>query len=163
MPGESSHIAVPRAQRKCDSSRCLGSQKTHLISALVHEACVSGYTAGFLSSTSIMETFTHARAQNRLKRKLMGLKKPHVLVIDEVGYENYTAEQPNLFFQLINSRYEHGSIMITNNKPFGKMVGNYVRRCYRYRDTGSSSASCTCGLPQGGLVPYEGQDEIGSR
>jgi len=36
------------------------------------------------------------------------------------GYENYTAEQANLLFQLVNSRYEHGSIMITTNKPFGK-------------------------------------------
>ena len=67
-----------------------------------------------------METLIHARAQNRLKRKLTWLKKPHVLVIDEVGYENYTAEQANLLFQLVNSRYEHGSIMITTNKPFGK-------------------------------------------
>lgn len=41
-------------------------------------------------------------------------------MIDEVGYENYTAEQANLLFQLVNSRYEHGSIMITTNKPFGK-------------------------------------------
>jgi hypothetical protein len=42
------------------------------------------------------------------------------LLIDEVGYENYTAEQANLFFQLVNSRYEQGSIMITTHKPFGK-------------------------------------------
>jgi hypothetical protein len=33
-----------------------------------------------------------------------------VLVIDEAGYENYTAEQANMLFQLVNSRYEHGSI-----------------------------------------------------
>lgn len=97
-----------------------GLGKTHLMSALAYEACVAGYTAYFMSSTSLMETLMHARAQNRLKRKLTWLKKPHVLVIDEVGYENYTAEQANLLFQLVNSRYEHGSIMITTNKPFGK-------------------------------------------
>lgn len=97
-----------------------GLGKTHLMSAIAYEACVAGYTAYFMSSTSLMETLMHARAQNRLKRKLTWLKKPHVLVIDEVGYENYTAEQANLFFQLVNSRYENGSIMITTNKPFGK-------------------------------------------
>ncbi len=32
----------------------------------------------------------------------------------------FSAEQANLFFQLVNARYEHGSIMITTNKPFGK-------------------------------------------
>jgi DNA replication protein DnaC len=97
-----------------------GLGKTHLMSALAYEACVAGYTAYFVSSTSLMESLTHARAQNRLKRKLTWLKKPHVLVIDEVGYENFTAEQATLFFQLVNARYEHGSIMITTNKPFGK-------------------------------------------
>jgi DNA replication protein DnaC len=78
-----------------------GLGKTHLMSALAYEACVAGYTAYFMSSTSLMETLMHARAQNRLKRKLAWLKKPHVLVIDEVGYENYSAEQANLFFQLV--------------------------------------------------------------
>lgn len=97
-----------------------GLGKTHLMSALAYEACVAGYTAYFLTSTGLMESLTHARNQNRLKRKLSWLRKPHVLVIDEVGYENYTAEQANLFFQLVNARYESGSIIITTNKPFGR-------------------------------------------
>jgi DNA replication protein DnaC len=97
-----------------------GLGKTHLMSALAYEACVAGYTSYFMSSTSLMEGLMHARSQNKLKRKLMWLKKPHVLVIDEVGYENYSLEQANLFFQLVNARYEHGSIIITTNKPFGK-------------------------------------------
>jgi len=67
-----------------------------------------------------MEALMHARSQSKLKRKLMWLKKPHVLVIDEVGYENYSPEQANLFFQIVNARYVHGSIIITTNKPFGK-------------------------------------------
>jgi DNA replication protein DnaC len=67
-----------------------GLGKTHLMSALAYEACVAGYTAYFMSSTNLMESLMHARTQNRLKRKLTWLKKPHVLVIDEVGYENYT-------------------------------------------------------------------------
>lgn len=50
-----------------------------------------------------MEGLMHARAQNKLKRTLMWLKKPHVLVIDEVGYENYLLEQANLFLQLVNA------------------------------------------------------------
>jgi len=67
-----------------------GLGKSHLLSALAYEACVAGYTAYFISSTNLMETLLHARMQNRLKRKLTWLKKPHVLLIDEVGYENYT-------------------------------------------------------------------------
>lgn len=35
-------------------------------------------------------------------------------------YKNFTPEQAALFFQLINTRYEHGSIVLTSNKVFGK-------------------------------------------
>jgi len=43
-----------------------------------------------------------------------------VLLIDEVGYEPLTPEQAHVFFQLINARYETGSIIMTSNKPFSK-------------------------------------------
>jgi len=54
-----------------------------------------------------------------LKRRLTWLRKPHVLVVDEVGYEPLTPEQANLFFQVVNARYENGSMILTTNKPFG--------------------------------------------
>ncbi len=40
-------------------------------------------------------------------------------MVDEVGYENLTTEQATLFFQLVNTRYENGSIILTSNKNFG--------------------------------------------
>ena len=43
-----------------------------------------------------------------------------MLLIDEVGYEPLTPEQAHVFFQLINARYETGSIIMTSNKPFSK-------------------------------------------
>lgn len=43
-----------------------------------------------------------------------------MLIIDEVGYLPFDAEQANLFFQLIASRYEQGTILITSNMPFGR-------------------------------------------
>jgi DNA replication protein DnaC len=104
-----------------------GIGKTHLMLALAYKACMSGYTAYYLSCMDLIEVLVRARAMNRLKRKLQWMKKPHVLVIDEVGYENLNQEQATLFFQLINARYEHGSIIITTNKPFskwGEMMGD---------------------------------------
>jgi DNA replication protein DnaC len=97
-----------------------GLGKTHLMNGLAHEACIAGYMAYFVTSTGLMESLAHAKSQNRLKRKLSWLRKPHLLVIDEVGYENYTTEQSNLFFQVVNARYESGSIIITTNKPFSR-------------------------------------------
>jgi hypothetical protein len=41
-------------------------------------------------------------------------------VIDEVGYIPFEPEAANLFFQLVSSRYERASLIVTSNKPFGR-------------------------------------------
>ena len=41
-------------------------------------------------------------------------------MIDEVGYIPFEAEAANLFFQLVSSRYERASVIVTSNKPFGR-------------------------------------------
>jgi len=78
-----------------------------------------GYTAYYTTCTDLMESLVRAKEQNRLKRRLTWLRKPHVLVVDEVGYEPLTPEQANLFFQVVNARYENGSMILTTNKAFG--------------------------------------------
>ena len=41
-------------------------------------------------------------------------------VCDEVGYIPFEPEAANLFFQLVSSRYERASLIVTSNKPFGR-------------------------------------------
>jgi DNA replication protein DnaC len=43
-----------------------------------------------------------------------------LIIIDEVGYIPFDQNAANLFFQLIASRYEIGSIMVTSNLPLGR-------------------------------------------
>ena len=43
-----------------------------------------------------------------------------LLIVDEVGYIPFEAEAANLFFQLVSSRYERASLIVTSNKPFGR-------------------------------------------
>jgi DNA replication protein DnaC len=37
-----------------------------------------------------------------------------------VGYIPFEPEAANLFFQLVSSRYERASLIVTSNKPFGR-------------------------------------------
>lgn len=97
-----------------------GLGKTHLMLALAHKACMTEYTVWYTSCIDLIENMSHAREQGRLRRKLTWLRKPHLMLIDEVGYELLTKEQANLFFQVINARYEHGSMILTTNKPFAR-------------------------------------------
>ncbi|MFG2425311.1 ATP-binding protein [Streptomyces sp. NPDC048448] len=64
--------------------------------------------------------------------------------MDEVGYIPFDQDAANLFFQLIASRYEQGSVMVTSNLPFGK-AHMFRRTCARQRRnfTGSGGASDT--------------------
>jgi DNA replication protein DnaC len=55
--------------------------------------------------------------QNYLS-KIIGTAR--LLIIDELGYVKFDAQQSNLFFQLINKRYETGSVIITTNLSFLK-------------------------------------------
>ncbi|WP_018256051.1 ATP-binding protein, partial [Salinispora mooreana] len=42
------------------------------------------------------------------------------IIVDEVGYIPFDTDAANLFFQLVASRYEAGSILVTSNLPFGR-------------------------------------------
>jgi len=97
-----------------------GTGKTHLMLALGYKACVSGYTAYYASCAELLEELQKARKAGRLKKKLSWLTRPHVLLLDEVGYETLSPEEATLFFQLVNARYEKGSIVLTSNKTFGQ-------------------------------------------
>jgi len=97
-----------------------GVGKTHLLLAIGQKACISGYTAYYMTCYEAIDSLIRAREQGRLRKRLGWLRKPHVLLLDEVGYEPLTPEQAHVFFQLINARYETGSIVMTSNKPFSK-------------------------------------------
>lgn len=97
-----------------------GVGKTHLLLGLGAKACTNGYSAYYMTCHNLVEELIRAKDQNRLKRKLDWFRKPHVLLIDEVGYEPLSPEQAHVFFQLINTRYECGSIIMTSNKSFSK-------------------------------------------
>ena len=62
-------------------------------------------------------------------RKAGLLDRYPLLVVDEVGYLPFDADAASLFFQLVNARYERGSLVVTSNKPFtacGEVFGDPV-------------------------------------
>jgi DNA replication protein DnaC len=58
--------------------------------------------------------------QRRSRSTTVELGRYPLLVIDEVGYIPFEPEAANLFFQLVSSRYERASLIVTSNKPFGR-------------------------------------------
>ena len=46
-----------------------------------------------------------------------------LIIIDEVGYLPFEQDAANLVFQLVSSRYEHASLILTSNLPFSSWGG----------------------------------------
>ncbi|MCU1397636.1 MAG: replication protein [Acidimicrobiales bacterium] len=46
-----------------------------------------------------------------------------LIIIDEVGYLPFEQDAANLVFQLVSSRYEHASLVLTSNLPFSSWGG----------------------------------------
>lgn len=44
--------------------------------------------------------------------------RPQLLCIDELGYLSYDSSAADLLFEVVNRRYERGSLIITTNRVF---------------------------------------------
>ena len=60
------------------------------------------------------------RRSGRLPQELAKLRRYKLLIVDEVGYIPFDQDSANLFFQLVSSRYEHASLVLTSNLAFSR-------------------------------------------
>ena len=97
-----------------------GTGKTHLSIGLGVRACQAGHRVAFATAAEWVARLGEAHQQSRLHEELTRLGRIPLLVIDEVGYIPFDSEAANLFFQLVSSRYERASVVVTSNKPFGR-------------------------------------------
>lgn len=97
-----------------------GTGKTHLATGLAIRACQAGHRVQFATAAQWVARLADAHHSGRLQDELVRLGRYPLLVVDEVGYIPFEPEAANLFFQLVSSRYERASLIVTSNKPFGR-------------------------------------------
>jgi DNA replication protein DnaC len=97
-----------------------GTGKTHLAIGLAIRACQAGHRVHFATATEWVTRLADAHHSGHLQQELRRLGRYPLLVVDEVGYVPFEPEAANLFFQLVSSRYERASLIVTSNKPFGR-------------------------------------------
>ena len=95
-----------------------GTGKTHIATGLAIRACQAGHRVLFATATDWVTRLTDAHRHGLLPTELTRLRRYRLIIVDEVGYLPFEQDAANLFFQLVSSRYEHASLILTSNLPF---------------------------------------------
>jgi len=95
-----------------------GTGKTHIATALGVTAARQGHRVLFATATDWVARLSEAHDRGRLPAELTRLRRYGLIIVDEVGYLPFEQDAANLFFQLVSSRYEHASLILTSNLPF---------------------------------------------
>lgn len=107
-----------------DSYRCgvlmgpTGTGKTHLLTALGYAACEKGITVRYSRVVDMINVLTTTQINGTLEKALKAYVKPSLLLLDELGYLPIDKRGADLLFQVVASRYESGSIVLTTNRAF---------------------------------------------
>jgi DNA replication protein DnaC len=99
-----------------------GTGKTHLAIATGMLACDQEYRVSFRTAAALINEMVEARSQNRLSIYLRQFKKIDLLILDELGYVSFDLAGAELLFQLLATRYETMSTIITSNLSFSEWV-----------------------------------------
>jgi DNA replication protein DnaC len=97
-----------------------GTGKTHLATGLGLRATQLGHRVLFATAIDWVARLQAAHQNGRLPQELIRLRRYGLIIVDEVGYIPFEQDAANLFFQLVSSRYEHASLILTSNLPFAR-------------------------------------------
>jgi DNA replication protein DnaC len=106
-----------------------GTGKSHLATALGVAAVRAGRSVYRATLAEIVEALGRAEREGRLTERIRFYARPALLIVDEIGYLPITAGGANLFFQLVNARYERAAMILTSNRGFaewGEVFGDPV-------------------------------------
>ena len=106
-----------------------GTGKSHLAVALGVEAIRAGRSVYFSPLADIVASLARAEREGTLRERIRFLCRASLLIVDEIGYLPVGAGAGNLFFQLVNARYERGAMILTSNRGFaewGDVFGDQV-------------------------------------
>ena len=80
----------------------------------------NGWRVMFMRTSDLVQRLQIARRELALESALAKLDKYHLLILDDIVYVSKDQAETSVLFELIGSRYERRSMLITANQPFGE-------------------------------------------
>jgi DNA replication protein DnaC len=105
-------------RQKCNGLLCrpTGVGKSHLAQALAHEACRQGFDGCFINPHKMLQHLHAGRADGTWTKRLRTYLRPELLVFDDFGLMPLVDPALSDLYDVINQRYEVGSILVTSNR-----------------------------------------------
>jgi DNA replication protein DnaC len=97
-----------------------GVGKSWLACALGHKACREGFSVIYRRAPRLFAELATARGEGRLARLLATLERTRLLILDDWGPEPLSAEQRRDLLEIVEDRYEKGSLLITSQIPVAR-------------------------------------------
>ena len=97
-----------------------GVGKSHAACALGHALVEAGHSVHFTPTYQLLQELLAAKRDLTLPRLLRKLDAFELLILDDLGYVQQTAEEAEVLFTLLAERYERRSVLITSNLVFSE-------------------------------------------
>ena len=93
-----------------------GVGKSHIAQALGQEACRQGFKVLFINTNKMLQHLNGGRADGSWERRLNTYLRPDLLILDDFGLKPLQPPAPEDLYDIVNERYERGSILLTSNR-----------------------------------------------
>ena len=95
-----------------------GCGKTHYATALGIKACMKGKNVLFTSVPNLVIELQEAMSKNQITNYKRKFEKYDLVILDELGYVSFDKTGCEILFNLLSSRNDKGSIILTTNLNF---------------------------------------------
>ena len=95
-----------------------GLGKTQIAKNIGYQALMTGKTVLFTTASDLVLGLKAQDNHVDLNRQLKKYVNPDLLIMDELGYLSYDCQAADMIFEVVNRRYENGSMLITTNLGF---------------------------------------------
>jgi len=97
-----------------------GAGKTHYSIALGIAACMAGESVFYANVSNLITELKEAMSNMQISRFRHKFERYGLVILDELGYISFDKPGAELLFNLISSRNEKGSIIVTSNLTFDR-------------------------------------------